>query len=346
MKFDSKKQEELNEVLEGLKKPYKSISSKFFYDSKGCELFQKITQLDEYYLSRCEREILSNIGPALQKHVGNYNIEFIEIGPGDGSKGRLVLSQLLTKETNIEYFGIDICDQALTELKREFSQLPQKIDPQLVLGDYLKFSNLPLAKNKKRKIVCFFGSSIGNLSHEESTQFIKEVSQALTDGDYFLIGFDLKKDLEVMTKAYNDSLGITREFNLNLLTRFNREFNADFDKTQFDHLEYYSEQVGAMVSFLVSKTDQTVSLGSEKIEFKAGEKIHTESSHKYNENDIQNLISKSDLVIADQFLDSKKYFNCVLFKKVDQISRSKLQKTATSVNADTTADSKAFVWAT
>lgn len=346
MNRDLKTQQNLKEVLEGLKKSSKTISSKFFYDSKGSELFQKITQLDEYYLTRCEREILQSIGPSLEKHLGGDAVELIEIGPGDGSKGRLVLSQLLSNPKQIEYFGIDICDHALEELKKVFSSLPQKIDPQLVLGDYLKFSNLPLIKNNKRKVVCFFGSSIGNLSHAESTSFIQEVSQVLTDGDCFLIGFDLKKDHNIMTKAYNDSLGVTREFNLNLLTRFNREFGSNFDLSKFKHLEYYDEQLGAMVSYLISTSDQIVSIGDENIKFNVGEKIHTESSHKYDEKDIQNLISNSDLIIADQFLDSKKYFNCVLFKKVDQISRSKSQKIATNVNADTAADSKAFLWAT
>jgi len=342
MNLDSKTQQNLKEVLEGLKKSSKTISSKFFYDSKGSELFQKITQLDEYYLTRCEREILQSIGPSLQKHLGGDAVELIEIGPGDGSKGRLILSQLLSNPKQIEYFGIDICDHALGELKNEFSKLPQKIEPQLVLGDYLKFSNLPLVKNNKRKVVCFFGSSIGNLSHTESTSFIQEVSQVLADGDCFLIGFDLKKDHDIMSKAYNDSLGITRDFNLNLLTRFNREFGSNFDLSKYKHLEYYDEPLGAMVSYLISTSDQIVSIGDENIKFRAGEKIHTESSYKYNEKDIQKLISNSDLVIADQFLDSKKYFNCILFKKVEKISRIRWRK----LNTDLATEPKVNSWAT
>lgn len=342
MKLDLKTESILNEVLEGLKKPSKSISSKFFYDSKGCELFQKITGLEEYYLTRCEREILENVGSSLQKYLDSNAIEFIEIGPGDGSKGKLVLSQMLNAYANIEYFGIDICNHALDELKKEFSSLSKKIEPKLVVGDYLKFSNLPLIKNTNRKIVCFFGSSIGNLNHKESTSFVQEVSQVLADGDYFLIGFDLKKDRELMTRAYNDSQGITREFNLNLLTRFNRELGSDFDKSKFQHLEFYDEKLGAMVSFLVSTEDQVVHIGEEKIIFIAGERIHTESSYKYDELDIKNLVLNTDLTIVDQFLDSKKYFNCVLFKKVEKSASHKIKKSTVK----TLEDSRDKLWAT
>ncbi len=307
--------EMLDEVLRGLKTPSKSISSKYFYDARGCELFQQITELEEYYLTRSEREILQWIGEPLQDHLGQENIDLIEIGPGDGSKGKLIVSQLLGGASQLNYFGVDICDRALDELKQHFSSLPRKVDPRLILGDYLNFSNLPLSKNERRKLICFFGSSIGNLTHEESAKFIREVSQSLSEGDFFLIGFDLKKDRNLMTRAYNDSKGVTREFNLNLLTRFNRELGATFDVSSFEHLEYFDESCGAMVSYLVSKKDQDVVIGGEVIRFCANERIHTESSFKYSHEDIQKLIDGSGLSIAESFFDSKKYFSCVLFQK-------------------------------
>ncbi|MGZ3773278.1 MAG: L-histidine N(alpha)-methyltransferase [Pseudobdellovibrionaceae bacterium] len=315
-----KNTEMLDEILNSLGKPNKSISSKFFYDSVGCELFQRITELEEYYLTRCEKEILSNFIGDVVNIVNKDVIDIIEIGPGDGTKAALIAEQLIKKGQKFNFYGLDICEKALEELKRNFDILEKRmnteIKPEILIGEFNQINNLLGEKSKNKRLVLFLGSSIGNLTPKESQSYMKRVSESLNPDDFLFVGFDLKKAHDVLNRAYNDAKGLTSDFNLNLLARFNRELKADFLLDQFYHHEIYDAEMGAMTSYLVSKCDQVVQVGDHSINFDKNEKIHTEYSFKYSHEDILALIENTGLEISQEFFDEKNYFSCVLFKKI------------------------------
>lgn len=347
----------LEELLRSLSLPQKSISSKYLYDSKGCELFQKITELDEYYLTRCEKEILreatSSIGAKIKKYNKNKEISLIEVGPGDGVKGLLVSKELLKMDLKFNYYGLDICEKALDILNERFIALKDFVQPKLLLGDYTKISTLMPKDDLNAKLILFLGSSIGNMTHLESKKFIRSISKSLDGNDFFLLGFDLKKDKNILSRAYNDSLGVTAQFNLNLLTRFNRELGANFNLNQFSHEEFYDSELGAMKSYLVSHCDQVVNMAGHNIYFKKQERIHTEYSFKYSKEDILNLFEGTGLEIEAEYYDSKKYFASYLFRKtapnpkMDQGKKVKNKEVRIKDENDTSADEGLeYLWGT
>lgn len=327
----------LNEVLNSLKRTPKSISSKFLYDSIGCNLFQRITQTEEYYLTRSERDILSASTAKIIDIIREPKIDVIEIGPGDGSKAVLISQELTRNNQDFNFYGLDICEKALEELKTNFQSVHnrygKRVEPHLLIGEFSQVRPLLRQTSGHRRLILFLGSSIGNMTFPEARKFLSDVTSALNEGDYFLVGFDVKKDTETLTRAYNDKQGLTAQFNLNLLARFNRELNANFVVNNFIHYEHYDQNLGAMTSYLVSKTDQDVRIGSEIISFKKEERILTEYSFKYSEEDIQSLIRDSGLYSIEHFKDANKLFACVLFRKGKSVSRSE-------------SLSKEFAWAT
>jgi L-histidine N-alpha-methyltransferase len=306
----------LAEVIEGLKSNKKKIASKYFYDDRGSMIFKKISELEEYYLTRSEKEILVNSSMDIARTIGTKAVDLIELGPGDGSKAKIVARQFSKLKRNVTFCAVDISEKALTEVRKRFRDEEHEMETKFIVGEYRQaLSLLEDTGVKKTKLVMFLGSSIGNMTYEEAGDFIREFSATLNSGDFFLIGFDLKKDVELLRKAYNDSQGITAKFNLNLLSRFNNELGANFNLDQFYHEEDYDDQLGAMVSYLVSKQDQSVHIGGHEITFKNNERIHTEYSFKFSKEDILNLIHNSGLTICKEYYDTQKYFGCFLFQK-------------------------------
>lgn len=300
------------EILEGLSKKPKRLNSSLFYDQKGSGLFQDITELDEYYLTGCEFDILQNKKKSLAELFKNQPFNLVELGSGDGRKTSVLLDEFLSQKLDFKYIPIDISSDAMDFL---FSRLREDLGGNELIveglvGDYFDGINALVQQTKQRNLVLFLGSSIGNFNHAEAERFLRHIWYSLNHGDYFLIGFDLKKDINILHAAYNDSKGVTREFNLNLLTRLNETLDADFDRSSFSHYGIYDVLLGAMESYLISTKKQTVKIGAleKEFHFKPWEGMHTEYSYKYTQKEIETLAKDTGYEVVDHLFDSKRYF--------------------------------------
>lgn len=297
------------DILKGLSARRKAISAKYFYDDKGSEIFQKITQADDYYLTRKEYSILSDIQSLLPKKLGLQSINIIELGVGDGHKSRLLIDGFLKDSYAVQYYPIDISERAMELLESNIQERPG-LKVEGVVADYFEGLKYLSRKTKERQLVLFLGSNIGNFDRGFSLEFLGSLRDSLKKGDYALIGFDLKKDIHVLSKAYNDGEGYTEQFNLNLLRRINRELDANFDLSAFQHHGFYNPREGTMESYLVSTRDQDVYLGKfgRSFHFDEFEAIHLEYSFKFLESDINRLAEASGFRIVEHYSDEDHYF--------------------------------------
>jgi dimethylhistidine N-methyltransferase len=298
------------DVQQGLSKKTKDIPCKYFYDEEGVDLFCNITELPEYYLTNCEYEILQTHKNEIVKAIGRKNFNLVELGAGDGQKTKMLIKYFKESELDVTYIPIDISEDAIKNLIKDYND--DKIDVKIdgLVAEY--FSGITwLAHNaKKPNLVLFLGSNIGNFNESEAELFLHRLRNAMNHGDFLLIGFDLKKEVSVLNKAYNDSKDITAQFNLNLLQRINRELGGNFKPGNFRYYGSFNERSGAVESYLVSKKNQTVHIKSlnKSYTFKKGESIHTENSYKFTEADIFHLANRAGFEILHNFTDSKGYF--------------------------------------
>ncbi|MNK19522.1 Histidine-specific methyltransferase EgtD [compost metagenome] len=304
------------EIILGLRAPQKRISSKYFYDDKGTELFQKISQTPEYYLTLCEKEILKKYAVNILDYMDHDPFSIIELGAGDGSKAALLLTQALKNKNFQNYYAVDISAKALNELSDNLEEQFDNFVPHTLEADF--FDGLAQIESQalERRIVLFLGSSLGNLLPQQAHEFLQSLAHNMREQDLLVLGLDLKKDERILSKAYNDKQGLTAEFNLNLLTRINREWGANFNLDNFEHMEVYNPGLGAMESYLMSKVEQTVFFEdfNTEIHFAEGELIHTEYSFKYNKADIMGLIQDTGLTVQDFLYDRRRYFTTVLLR--------------------------------
>lgn len=307
------------DVRAGLSTRSKSIPSKYLYDDAGSQLFLQITELDEYYLTRCEREILLRYGGEIARLLGTQLLHVVELGAGDGDKTFLLLDALLRQPTPVHYSPFDICAESLHALAAKTQRLFPDAEVTALHGDITRDLHL-LANGVRgsRLLVLFLGSSIGNSTEAEAREFLRRLRRQLRPGDAVLIGFDLRKDHDVLMAAYSDSLGVTRDFNLNLLRRLNRELGADFDVDSFSHLARYDTSMHAMESLLVSARHHTVRVADLDIEvrFQRDEPIHTEWSHKYDRDQLAIWAADAGFRQAAGFEDSLGYFRDELWVAV------------------------------
>lgn len=305
-------------VQKGLTASPKSLPSWLFYDEAGDELFRKIMRMPEYYPTRCEYDILQHYREDLLTYFKadrSDSFRLIELGAGDGLKTEILLTYFLAKNASFTYLPIDISSNALdrlsTRLKGKLPGLPiqtihQNYDDALV----------KLRDTDGKKVILFLGANIGNFSTTDASLFLRKLALPLSGEDLLLIGFDLKKDPRVIQQAYDDPAGLTAAFNLNILTRLNRELAADFDPRQFAHFPCYDPVDGTTKSFLISMKDQDVHLQAleRSIHFGLWEALHTEVSQKYDVSMIEKLMSLSGLHIMEIFYDKERYFCDVLLK--------------------------------
>ena len=309
----------LKEVIEGLKENPKHISSKFFYNKVGDELFERIMELPEYYLTRCEYEILSQQKKEILQSIGLNNIEsIIELGAGNAFKTKILLKYLLEQKSDFKFQPIDISQNALNKLGDDLKMEMPNLNFSPLQGEYFEvLKHLKSEKTQKSKLILFLGSSIGNLSNSQTSSFLKALYERLNPGDFVLIGFDLAKHQKTILDAYNDRAGETRAFNLNVLKRFNEELGADFNLENFDHFPVYNPIEKTAKSYIISLKNQTVNfkLADEKIDFKQNEPIKVEISQKYTVEDINAFAKESGFEVAKHFFDCKHYFVDTLLKK-------------------------------
>jgi dimethylhistidine N-methyltransferase len=304
------------DVLIGLSGNPKRIPSKYFYDAEGSRLFQQITELPEYYLTECEFEIFHSHKNEIREILQGEPFNLVELGPGDARKTRVLLKHFLKHQLDFHYVPIDISEPALDQLVRSLQAELPDLEVRGLVSEYFNALNWMKNLNQRRNFVLFLGSSIGNFNRDSSRVFLHSLWNSLNANDYVLIGFDLKKEIDLLFRAYNDSRGITREFNLNLLRRINRELGGTFDVTRFRHYASYNVFSGAMESYLVSRENQTVMIQDigESFSFDPWEPIHTEYSYKYLESDITKLAEDTHFAPVIQLFDSNHYFTDAIWR--------------------------------
>jgi L-histidine Nalpha-methyltransferase len=305
----------LAEVLAGLGRRPRSLPSHCFYDARGSRLFQWISNLPEYYLTRVEREILEEHAEAILAPLRVPRCTVVDLGAGDGHKTRLLLHGLARCGTEVTYSPVDVSQAALDEASaRVRADLPGVgVRP---LRDTYAGALRALARERAPgpRLVLFLGSSIGNLEHEAATAFLRELRRALHPGDHALVGFDMVKPLPLLQGAYDDPQGVTRAFNLNLLARLNRELGADFDMGAFRHVATWDPLRPAMESWLEATREQVVRVGRSTLRFAAGERIHTEISCKYSDAQITAFAAAAGFAEVARFSDRAGWFVDALWR--------------------------------
>ncbi|OYT73008.1 MAG: L-histidine N(alpha)-methyltransferase [Chloracidobacterium sp. CP2_5A] len=299
------------EVIAGLRRARKAIPSKFFYDQRGSALFDKICQLEEYYLTRIETDLLERHAAEIAALIGDEAL-LIEYGSGSGRKTRVLLDQLPTLAA---YVPVDISKEHLLAVAAELSQEYPCLRVTPVCADYTQEMAFPDFEEfpYRRRVVFFPGSSIGNFAPDEAEIFLRRAAEVARENGALLIGVDLRKDPTVIDAAYNDRQGVTAAFNLNLLRRINAELDADFDLRLFDHRAFYDPTHGRVEMHLVSSQSQTVRIGDEAFSFAAGEAIHTEDSYKYDLEDFQAMATRAGWKTKAAWQDERRYFAICLF---------------------------------
>lgn len=300
-----------NDVIEGLSRiTNKALPSKYFYDKRGDDLFVKITQLPEYYLTRAEMEIFqkrtADIIAALDLD-SKKRYSLVELGAGDGTKTVHLLRALVEGNFDFEYLPVDISSDALDGIAAFLNaELPAlAIKPSH--SDYFKALE-NFKQDGTAKIILFLGSNIGNLTDDQATEFIYRLGSSLGVGDKIILGVDLKKAKEIILPAYNDQQGVTAEFNLNLLDRMNRELGTNFKRTGFIHAPIYDEEVGIAKSYIKSLQRQSVTLGRHRFSFAKDELIHLEVSRKYDDDVVKQILSRTDITWEHKITDSNNFF--------------------------------------
>lgn len=308
------------DTLKGLSSTPKYLLSKYFYDDTGSYIFQEITKMPEYYLTKSEQEIFEIQKEQITDAIISENSRFdlLDLGSGDGSKTKILLKQLLQKNSDFIYIPVDISSKANSDLVSELNKdIPSlKISP--LTGDFFGLTDSGNINIRTRKVILFLGSNIGNFNEPEIDIFLTQLSDFCSKGDKILIGFDLKKSPEIIMKAYDDPYGRTREFNLNHLARLNRDLDADFNLSMFEHHTTYNPVSGYLKSFLVSKEQQVVNIKSlrQRFVFKKWEPVFMELSRKFDFTTIERIAFRHGFSIVKHFTDEKNWFTNSLWVKI------------------------------
>lgn len=301
------------DVLEGLTASPKTLPPKYFYDNLGSTLFEAICYLPEYYVSRCEVEILTSFRHEIIETVG-APIRLIELGSGTSRKTRILLDQLTVDQPALEYVPVDIDADLLTVTAENLLESYPNLTIQAVASDFRRIDEiLPemIATNSKpRNFVLFLGSTIGNLDPAEQEALLQAIRRTLRAGDMLLLGADQRKEKSILDAAYDDALGVTAAFNLNLLVRMNAELGGHFDLANFHHRAFFNETESRIEMHIVSDVDQRVRIDAldAEVAFAAGETIHTENSYKFDEAAIEALARRTGFAVARRWTDARRFF--------------------------------------
>ncbi|MHA2105844.1 MAG: L-histidine N(alpha)-methyltransferase [Candidatus Hodarchaeales archaeon] len=307
------------DVFIGLNKSPKHLSSKYFYDDKGSKIYEEIMKLPEYYLVRSEAEILETFSNDFADLVAKGPFHLIELGAGNGEKTSVLLQNFVKNNLDFEYVPIDISHSAMEDLINKLNVEIPELRTQGFVAEYFNALKWLSEHDKtKRNLVLFLGSNIGNFMYSEAKEFLFHLWHSLNDGDLVLIGFDLRKNIDIMSAAYNDSKHITKSFNMNLLERINNELGGEFDLEKFKHYEPFNVYSGAMESYLVSQEDQEIYIKALKrlFHFEKFEPIFMEQSFKYLEKDIKKLAKVTGYEIVENFYCKNRYFCDSVWKVV------------------------------
>jgi len=304
------------DVRFGLGAERKFLKPKYFYDDIGSVLFEKICKTKEYYVTRTEAEVLRRYGSEISKANLNKHV-VIELGSGSSVKTRYIIDSFISNNGGLNYIPIDVSDIMISSsqvLVNDYSRL--KING--VLSEYEDGLEVASSLSSKPKMILFLGSSIGNFDPAEAHALMNRISNVMNENDSLLIGFDLVKDEDVLNAAYNDAEGYTADFNLNLLKRINNELKGEFNLSGFEHSAFFNREKSRVEMHLVSLAEQDVCIHDikKKLHFRKGETIHTENSHKFTDEMINDLARQSGLAVENVWKDEKDYFALCLMSKV------------------------------
>jgi len=298
-------------VRRGLTSSPKSLPPWLFYDEAGSRLFEQITELPEYYLTRVERGILSADSRAMIAQAGDgERLRIVELGAGSAAKTRLLLRAALERQATVVYEPVDVSFSALEAACRRIERDLPAVELVPRVMDYTHELEFEPVGDGERRLVIYIGSSIGNFEPDEAIQLLRRVRSRLQPGDGLLLGVDLVKDRNTVLAAYDDRQGVTAGFNLNLLERLNRELDADFDLDRFSHRRYWNASASRIEMHLESLAAQTVRLGALDLEvgFKQGETIHTENSYKFPPGGAEALLSAAFFAPVSTWTDPNEWF--------------------------------------
>lgn len=306
--------EQLSGIFSGLDSPQKYISSRYFYDEYGSLLFEKITETPEYYQTRTEKSILRSIAPLIAGY--RDHIDIVEPGSGDCSKISILLDAIPEGRLNlVRYVPVDVCIPAIVKSAEYLTSAYPGLSVHGIAADFMK--HLTEIPGKSNTLICFFGSTIGNLDRQQSVHFLKEVELFMKQGDRFLLGLDMVKDTRIIEAAYRDKQGITALFNKNILKVINDTAGTSFDTREFEHMAFYNKSEERIEMHLLASKDMVVESEyfPHPILIRKSETIHTENSHKYTPEDISYFGEVTGLSIENVYTDDKKWFSVVSFRK-------------------------------
>ena len=295
----------LSDVIAGLSQPKKELQCKYFYDERGSQLFDQICELEEYYPTRTERKILVDHADDMARQIGT-EVMLVEFGSGSSLKTRVLLDAL---EDPVAYVPLDISEDHLIKTAANLRKSYPAIEILPLVADFTEPFELPVASRKPSHAAVFFpGSTIGNFVPESAATMLNSIAGILGPNGGMLIGVDLQKDTAIIEAAYNDSQGVTDEFNLNVLHRVNRELGANFNIDQFKHKAIYNQDHGRVEIYVVSQCDQTVTLGEQAFQFSANEHVLTEYSHKYTIDGFVELANRAGFSLHKHWTDDQNLF--------------------------------------
>jgi L-histidine N-alpha-methyltransferase len=295
------------DVYAGLTSVPKRLPAKLFYDASGSALFEEITRLPEYYLTRTEAAILQANAAEICRLAGK-NVTVVELAAGSGEKTRLLLAELLRKQASVTYVPVDVSEAALVAARQNIERSLPGVRVQPVMRELTDLAFL--ARYPSPRLVLFIGSTIGNLEDDATITLLRDIAAQLGPTDRLLLGTDLAKDTEVLLAAYNDAQGVTARFNRNLLARINRELAADFDLEAFAHVACWNAERSRIEMHLESQRRQSVRIRDLNLtlEFAPGERIHTENSYKYTLPRVRTLLAQAGFALAQTWSDERGWY--------------------------------------
>jgi L-histidine Nalpha-methyltransferase len=302
------------DVASGLSAPQKWLPPKYFYDQRGSQLYEQICALPEYYLYRAELEILGTYAAEIHAEIGH--LALVEFGSGKATKTRHLLAAYEWAGQPFRYCPVDISREILWDTANRLLEEYRHIEIHAMHTDFAGQPEVIQAFHLEKKAVAFFGSSLGNFTPEESVEFLQRTAAIMGPEDVFLLGIDLKKAPAMVVPAYDDALGVTAAFNLNVLHRINHELGGRFDPQSFDHLALYNAERGRIEMHLRSRLAQHVPIIKleQVISFSKDETIHTESSYKYTADEVRDLGYGANLVLHRTWSDARRSFLVALFR--------------------------------
>lgn len=301
-----------SDVVKGLTQTPKWVSARYFYDDRGSELFEQICELPEYYLTRSETAILREYAIEIAQMTGAC--ELVELGSGSSTKTRILLDAYNQLRYPLRYLPIDVSAGILESSARQLLADYPSLNVHALAGTYERALEKLAPTQLPSRMICFIGSTLGNLTPTECDVFFSQITDALRKGEYFLLGVDLQKPKQVLEAAYNDRSGVTAAFNLNMLRHLNWRFDGNFEPQMFEHWAFYNETEHQIEMHLRSVRSHTVQLRALDltVEFTAGETIHTEISRKFNLVSLQQQLQSRGLVPLKTWSDPQQWFGLIL----------------------------------